>query len=161
MASYTSVYTRAQLKSRLQHTGTRSAAAWPSCRMYHRPALFFRHLNLVVLSFPQAKIRPAKSVNISVVHFFQNCVGWGMFVHNKLPKCHVYWFITYWTTSNMITQQLIIYCSWKAFDIFHAVTIINTDRDQHLFIIQCQSYTHDVWNIKTPKAKYNIFLPLC
>jgi hypothetical protein len=43
----------------LQHTVTRSAAAWPSHRLCYRPAVFVRLPRLIALSLPQRKIRCA------------------------------------------------------------------------------------------------------
>jgi hypothetical protein len=40
-----------RLKSRLQHTGTLSDAAWPPRRLCYRPVVFFRHLRPVSPSF--------------------------------------------------------------------------------------------------------------
>lgn len=51
--TYTSEF---QLKSKCQYTGTRSAKAWPLLQLYYHPAVFFHHLYLIVLSFPQGII---------------------------------------------------------------------------------------------------------
>jgi len=48
-----------QLKSKFQHPGAWSGAAWPSRRLCCRPALFFRHLCLTALPFLLPKIRRA------------------------------------------------------------------------------------------------------
>jgi len=45
------------LKSKLQHTGIWSAAAWPPLHLCYHPAVFFRHLRVIALSLPQVKIR--------------------------------------------------------------------------------------------------------
>jgi len=42
------LYKAVQLKSRLEHNGTWSAAAQPSRRLCYRPAVFFRYLCLTV-----------------------------------------------------------------------------------------------------------------
>jgi hypothetical protein len=44
-----------QLKSKIQHIGTWSAAALPLRRLCYLPALFFRLLRLIALSFQQGK----------------------------------------------------------------------------------------------------------
>jgi hypothetical protein len=43
----------AQLKSKLQHNETGSAAVRTLSRLCYHPAVFFRHLRLVALSLPQ------------------------------------------------------------------------------------------------------------
>jgi hypothetical protein len=50
-------YNAIQLKSTLQHTGTQPSAARPPRRLCYHPAVFFCHLRLIALSFPQGKIR--------------------------------------------------------------------------------------------------------
>jgi len=45
------------LKSKLQHTGIWSAAAWPPLHLCYHPAVFFRHFRVIAFSHPQAKIR--------------------------------------------------------------------------------------------------------
>jgi hypothetical protein len=57
MWSTTCIYNGVQLKSKLQHTGTWSAAAWPPHRLCYRLAVFFGHLRLTALLFLQSKIR--------------------------------------------------------------------------------------------------------
>ena len=52
------VYTRESMKSKTmktQDTGTWSAAAWLPLRLCYRPTVFFHHLRLTVLPFPQKK----------------------------------------------------------------------------------------------------------
>ena len=53
------IFKAVQLKYKLQHTGTLSAAAWPSRRLCFCPSIFFRHLRPTALPFPQGKIRCA------------------------------------------------------------------------------------------------------
>ena len=50
------VHKAVQFKSKLQHTGTLSAATWPQRRFCYRPAVFFHQLCLTALSFPREKI---------------------------------------------------------------------------------------------------------
>ena len=65
----THTHTRVQLKSKLQYTGTWSAAARQLNRQCYHPAVFFHHLRLVALSLPQRKIRHAfKNVTASIFH---------------------------------------------------------------------------------------------
>lgn len=52
-----------QLKSKLQHTGNCSAAAWLPRSLCCIPAVLFRHLTVVALSLPQGNTR----------RDFQNC----------------------------------------------------------------------------------------
>ena len=53
------IYKEVQFKSELQHAGTWSAPAWPPCRLCYRPAVFFRHVHLIALSFRPRHIRSA------------------------------------------------------------------------------------------------------
>jgi len=53
------IFKAAQLKYKLHHTVTLSATAWPSWRLCYRPSVFYRHLRLTALPFPQGKIRCA------------------------------------------------------------------------------------------------------
>jgi len=57
------MYKGVQLKSNLPRNGICPAAAWPQRRLCYRPAVFFHHLRLTVLSFPQGEI----------LRVFQNC----------------------------------------------------------------------------------------
>jgi hypothetical protein len=54
---YVSVYKRVRLKCELQHIETWRIAVRPPRRVYHRPAIFFRHIRIIALSFPQGKFR--------------------------------------------------------------------------------------------------------
>jgi hypothetical protein len=71
-----------QSKSKTQHTGIRSATAWPSRHLCYRPAVFFRH-PLFALSLPQEKIR----------HEFQECYFFNFIVCRflKLGKSEIAW----------------------------------------------------------------------
>ena len=57
MVKYICIYRGVQLKSKLQQSGTSSAAGWQPRRVYYRPPVSFHHLRLTALSFQQAKIR--------------------------------------------------------------------------------------------------------
>ena len=49
------IHKEVQLKFELQHGGTWSAAVWLPHHLWCRPAVFFSHLCLIALSFPQGK----------------------------------------------------------------------------------------------------------
>jgi hypothetical protein len=52
------VHTRGvQLKSKLRHSEIWATTLWPSRHLCYRPAVFFYHVILIVLSFPKRKIR--------------------------------------------------------------------------------------------------------
>jgi hypothetical protein len=55
LSKYVRIYKRVPLKTKLQHTGTLSGAAWPPHRLCYRPAGFFRHIHLPALSFQWGK----------------------------------------------------------------------------------------------------------
>jgi hypothetical protein len=46
-----------QVKYKLQNTRTRSAATWPPLPLCYRPAVFFRHVRLIVLHSRKEKFR--------------------------------------------------------------------------------------------------------
>ena len=50
------IFTQAQLKHKIQHTGSRSPSARPPRRLCHRPAVTFLP-PLITFSFPQGQIR--------------------------------------------------------------------------------------------------------
>ena len=56
MVKYIYLYKGVHLKSKLQHSGTWSAAAWQYYHLCYRPATFFRHFRLLVLPLRQGKI---------------------------------------------------------------------------------------------------------
>jgi len=53
---WSTTYMAVRLKSKLQHNGTRSVAAWPPRHICYRPAIFFRH-RLTEFLFQQGKLR--------------------------------------------------------------------------------------------------------
>jgi hypothetical protein len=69
--SYTCIHKWAQLKSKIQHTGTWSAGAWPPRRLCYRSAVLFRHLRLTALTFP-----PPKKSGARLRYVVWNCVTW-------------------------------------------------------------------------------------
>jgi hypothetical protein len=71
-----------RLKSKFKHTATCSPAAWQPRHLCYRPAVFFRHLRLIALSFPQGKIQCA--VHLSFLEKFWNCVTWDCVIRECL-----------------------------------------------------------------------------
>jgi len=67
---YTHTYNTVQLKPKLQNM--EPDRPQPDCprRLCYRPAVFFRHLRLTALSFPQGNILPRVS---NLLHFFSVC----------------------------------------------------------------------------------------
>jgi hypothetical protein len=59
VVKYICIYMGVQLKSRLQHTGMWSPAAWPPHLQGCYPVVFFLYLSLMALSCPQGIIRRA------------------------------------------------------------------------------------------------------
>jgi hypothetical protein len=55
--NYTCITKVVQLKSKLLHFGTCSAAAFPPHRMHYRSTVFFLNFYLIALSFPRVNIR--------------------------------------------------------------------------------------------------------
>jgi hypothetical protein len=69
--SYVCIQKVAQIESKRQKTRTWSVAAWQPRRVCYRPALFFRHFRLVVLSYTQGKIRRAfQKILFQIFKFF-------------------------------------------------------------------------------------------
>ena len=60
-------------ESKLEHNGNWSAATYRPCRLYNRPAVFFRHIRLIVLSPAHGKIRQAFWKYLICLHLFKNC----------------------------------------------------------------------------------------
>jgi hypothetical protein len=61
---------RVLLKYRIQHNLTRSAKAWPPRHLCYRPAVFFRLLRFIPLSFTRGKIRRAfKKISLFFIFF--------------------------------------------------------------------------------------------
>ena len=78
---WSSIFTKQslQMKSRLHHNETWTAAAWTRRSQCYRPAIFFRHLRLITLSFPSEKqigkrFKIYNFFSISLRYFF-NCVS--------------------------------------------------------------------------------------
>jgi hypothetical protein len=67
---YVRVYKDVQLKTKLQHIGTWTAAALPPRRLCYRPAIFFLHLCLIALWFPQVEIRRFSKMLFFQKHLF-------------------------------------------------------------------------------------------
>jgi len=70
-------YKWVQLKSKLQHTGTWPSAARPPLRLCYRPAVFFRHLRLILLSFRNPR-------SVSKLWLLQNCDYFKIVTTSKL-----------------------------------------------------------------------------
>ena len=70
MVSHT-IYQWAQLKSKLQHNGKWSAAAWLPRRLRRRPAVFSRHFSLPLTCPPGKILRTFQKCNF----FFHFCVS--------------------------------------------------------------------------------------
>ena len=77
-----SMYKGVQLKSKLQHVGTWSAAAWPPCPCY-RPTVFLRQFQLLRFQFRKKKTTRASFSKILLLQFppFLDCASL------KLCKC--------------------------------------------------------------------------
>ena len=68
------MYKVIQVKSKLRHTGIWSAAVGAFRRQCYRPSVFFRHLSLIGLLFPQGKMR----------HAFRKCYYFNLFAFLKI-----------------------------------------------------------------------------
>ena len=79
------LYNGVQLTSKLHHTGTWSATAWPHRYLCYHPAVLFRHFRLTALSYLQGKIQGAseKCYYLNCFYVFktaslETCIGQGV-----------------------------------------------------------------------------------